>query len=375
MKTSIVIGSQFGDEGKGSTVAWVSDEAIAKRETPIVVRFSGGPQAGHHVLYKDKSHTFHHFGSASLRGVATFWSKYCYTEPGAICHEYDSLIKLGLKPILYIDPMSPVITPYDRLINQLDPYNKKHGTCGQGIGAAAKRNEETPYKLYAKELFAAKDILRTRLDSLSSYYVKMWGDWQDHHWKQISKEVEAFYIYAEAIQNIASLQVESDLNDVCGHLVFEGSQGILLDRDHGFFPHVTRAHTTSKNAKEMIERNGWDTPEVYYVTRPYLTRHGNGPMGPVVPVELKNTEGEINVTNPWQGEFRTSIFNRQLFDYAISCDPYNYLDYKVVITGMDRVDATMTYRNKLGEVVTTDKYLFARGLGDFISEEYKFMRL
>lgn len=368
MRTSIVIGSQLGDEGKGSTTNELVRRSKAMLYQPIVVRFSGGPQAGHHVLYGGKSHTFHHFGSGTLQGAPTFWSKYCYTEPGAICHEYDTLLRLGVTPTLIIDPMSPVITPYDRLMNQYDTTNRGHGTCGQGIGFAAKREEETPHKIYAKDLFAPIWILRERMRSVEAYYRESLDTTE-----RLEKELVAFYRYTEYAQRMAKLGTESEIKTE--HLIFEGSQGILLDRDHGFFPHVTRAHTTSKNAKEMIERNGWDTPEIYYVTRPYLTRHGNGPMGPIVPVELKNTEGEINVTNPWQGEFRTSIFNRQLFDYAISCDPYSYLPYNVVITGLDRVDTIMTYRNKFGDVVTTDKYLFAKGLGDIISQDYEFIKL
>ena len=370
MKTSIVIGSQLGDEGKGSTTNYLVKESYRNGVKPLVVRFSGGPQAGHNVVVDGISHTFHHFGSGAFQEARTFWSKYCYTEPGDICNEYYTLVDLGLKPVLYIDPMSPVITPYDRAGNQQSTTHRLFGTCGQGIGYAAKRTEESPAKLYATDLFAPRWVLEERMKMIRNSYgtaIRAGGD----------IEMEAFYTYAEALRDIVTLCREEELHGKSTHLIFEGSQGILLDRDHGFFPHVTRAHTTSKNAKEMIERNGWDTPEVYYVTRPYLTRHGNGPMGPIVPVELKNTEGEINVTNPWQGEFRTSIFNRQLFDYALSCDPYSYLDYTVVVTGMDRVTGPMTYRNRLGDVVTTDKYLFGPSLchNCIISEHYKFMQV
>jgi adenylosuccinate synthase len=367
MVTSIIVGCGFGDEGKGTTTNHLVRQAYAAGENPMVVRFSGGPQAGHHVLLGDTSHTFHHYGSGSLLGAPTFWSKYCYTEPGAICHEYSELVRLGLYPGLYIDPMSPVITPYDRLANQRDHDNIAHGTCGQGIGFAAKRTEESPHKLYAKDLFAPKWVLEERLKSVRSYYGNPTS-------LELYKEVEAFMAYSRHVPEIALLATESSIVEDIDHLIFEGSQGILLDRDHGFFPHVTRASTTSKNAKEMIERNGWDTPTVHYVTRPYLTRHGAGPMGPGGPVQLNSTRGEINVTNPWQGEFRVSIFDRGLFNYAVSCDPYSHLDYYVVVTGLDRVKDTMTYRNTLGDVVTTDTYLFVKSLSDkcLISENYEF---
>ena len=72
-----VIGAQFGDEGKGLVVDYLCSQV----ENPLVVRFSGGAQAGHTVWHKDKTHIFSHFGSGSLRGASTYWSSTCLTDP------------------------------------------------------------------------------------------------------------------------------------------------------------------------------------------------------------------------------------------------------------------------------------------------------
>ena len=105
-------------------------------------------------------------------------------------------------------------------------------------------------------------------------------------------------------------------------VIFEGSQGILLDQEFGYFPLVTRAHTTSRNALELIGEWGLPAPRVHYVTRCYQTRHGNGPLtnealpGPA----LRPTPEETNVYNPWQGEQRRTLLDVNQLRYALECD-------------------------------------------------------
>ena len=74
---SVVVGCAFGDEGKGMTVDWL----VKDKENPIVVRFGGGHQCGHRVVHKDKEHIFSNFGSGTLRGAPTYWSKDCTIDP------------------------------------------------------------------------------------------------------------------------------------------------------------------------------------------------------------------------------------------------------------------------------------------------------
>lgn len=98
-------------------------------------------------------------------------------------------------------------------------------------------------------------------------------------------------------------------------LIFEGAQGILLDQVHGFFPNVTRSNTTIKNVLTMCEPK-----EVYYVTRSYMTRHGNGPVPEAAYVEIKNNANESNKTNDFQGRFRSFKLNLPLLRYAAECE-------------------------------------------------------
>ena len=149
MKYSSVIGLQFGDEGKGSMVSYLCSQS----RNPLVVRFNGGHQAGHTVLYNGIRHTFSSFGSGTLQGVPTYWSKYCTFYPLAAYNEYLKLQTLGIKkPILYVDPLCPVTTPYDCFSNFLDEKENNHGSVGVGFGSTIKRHE-SHYKLYFQDLF------------------------------------------------------------------------------------------------------------------------------------------------------------------------------------------------------------------------------
>jgi adenylosuccinate synthase len=92
--------------------------------------------------------------------------------------------------------------------------------------------------------------------------------------------------------------------------------------DHGFFPNVTRSNTTSKNALVPIRRctNNMDSIDMYYVSRVYQTRHGNGYMSDESVVDLINNETETNVLDRWQGNFRTGKLDRELIRYALAHD-------------------------------------------------------
>jgi len=123
-------------------------------------------------------------------------------------------------------------------------------------------------------------------------------------------------------------------------LIMEGSQGIMLDMDHGIFPNVTYANTTSKNALEVL-RNGMgilDT-EIFYVTRCYQTRHGNGWMSDEKGLDLINNEEEINKTNDWQGSLRIGKLDYSLLNYAMEVDNFYSFPFRknLVVTCLDQL--------------------------------------
>jgi len=317
----IILGLLYGDEGKGSITNLLVKriKELSPEAKPIVIRFNGGHQCGHTVVEDGQRHVFSTFGSGTLSGIPTFWSKYCTFNPIGVQNELEALLKLGKKPLLIVDPMSPLVTFMDVKANTSNPNYMRNGTCGVGFGSTIARNE-SPYKLFTQDLLLSKNLLMTKLRAIRYYYNSIGIEFTD----------EEFQMNADTLLNnnilksdYVKLSTENILKSDFTHYVFEGGQGIMLDMDFGFFPHVTRSNTTSKNAIEIIERNNLGQYDICYVSRVYQTRHGNGPLTNEDlkdELELNENPNETNVTNPWQGEFRKAPLDLEIMMYAITAD-------------------------------------------------------
>lgn len=299
----IVLGLGFGDEGKGLTTSYL----CSLRKRPIVVRFNGGHQAGHTVVHRSTRHVFSSFGSGTMQGVPTYWSKYCTFYPTAVVNEYKSLFSKGFQPKLYVHPLCPVTTPYDVEANRRKEKEQKHGSVGVGFGTTLKR-QEAFYKLHVQDLFFPV-VLRAKLDNIAKYY-------------GFDVDLTNFLEDVQDAKQFFDLKEEDFLTGY--NCVFEGAQGILLDQDFGFFPNVTPSNTTSKNALEIISRivgnHAIIDLNIYYVTRTYQTRHGNGFMSNEKTLDIKNNENETNRPHEFQGNFRMGDLDPSLINYAITCD-------------------------------------------------------
>ncbi|MFW6246543.1 MAG: adenylosuccinate synthetase, partial [bacterium] len=328
----IVLGLSFGDEGKGSTVNYLCNQV----ENPLVVRFSGGHQVGHTVVRDGKRHVFSNFGSGTLSGAPTYWSEYCTLNPMGVFKEYNALKTLGFSPYLLIDGNAMVTTPFDIIRNQMVETTKRHGSVGVGFGTTIQRNEDH-YRLYARDLLFPK-IRDVKLKNIQHLYYKY------NDTAEFEKLIHDFKTACDFI--VSRFNVVSDPKSllVANDLIFEGSQGILLDMQYGFFPNVTRAYTTSRNAFELIRKHGVDTSNVqtYYITRAYQTRHGNGFMSneEMDLSYIKDNLFETNIENTFQGALRKGVLDLDLIEYALLCDEkYNSLEHKknLVITCLDQV--------------------------------------
>lgn len=346
MKISVVLGAGFGDEGKGNFVNHLCKE---NPEHTLVVRFNGGQQAGHTVVHNGQRHVFSNFGSGTLQGVPTYWSKYCTVYPMGFNREYDALQEMGIQPMISFDPMCPVTTPYDILCGRTEESSSQHGSCGAGFGKTVWRHEtlDHSYRIFVKDL-ANEWILQQKLNALAAFY-------------GLDIDIEPFVQSAKQMYSRIDLIPERWAVERLfphGHLIFEGAQGILLDREHGIFPNVTRSHTTSKNVFEILNRHGFADVGVgiYYMTRCYSTRHGNGPFFPDS-ISVNNPD-ETNKFNEWQGEFKIAPFYYPNLQYAIQSDfVYNvaHVPYQhIVVTCMDQLDEYPVYMNN-GEIDKLNK--------------------
>jgi len=360
MKVKIVADLTFGDAGKGMVV----DNLVHESQPSLVVRYTGGPQAAHTVIRDGKKHIFSNFGSGTLAGAPSFFSRHTAMYLPNLLREWQTLAQLGVDPRLYIDPLTRVITPNDLAYNQAREVNVRHGSCGMGVGAAMKRHEETPYKVHAIDL-TNFETLRFKLDAIDRYYNDRID--RERHIHVTDKDIYrphtgVDYDVYEKSRDAAMFDFLKSY-DVCRSagfpfkivpfaqlvfamrldtLIFEGAQGILLDMDHGFFPNVTYGRTTTRNAFELISemRGPVDKPvQIYYVTRCYQTRHGAGPMTSDEEITLVNTGEEINVHNEWQQSFRTGELDYDLLKLGWEIDGayhHEYTHNHIVFTCLDQ---------------------------------------
>ncbi len=318
MKTKIILGLGYGDEGKGLT----TDFLCSQSEQPLVIRFSGGHQAGHTVVTgSGERHVFSSFGAGSLRGVPSYWSSFCTLSPINYLNEWLALRALGHTPTLFVDALAPVTTPYDVFFNRHTEKKNQHGSCGLGFGATIAR-QLTPYKLYAQDLRYPM-VVEQKLKAIAQHYRDLGQDYFTDD--AFLAQLELFQQAATDITDTFTLVQEKtffgDIKEHYSDLIFEGSQGILLDMDFGFFPNVTHASTTSRNAFSLINRNRLSMPEIFYITRAYQTRHGNGFLSnEQFPLHYAPNPKETNQYNPWQGHQRCSILDLDMINYALACD-------------------------------------------------------
>ena len=147
-----VIGLGFGDEGKGNIVNYL----CSQHPNPLVVRYNGGHQAGHTVVHEGTRHVFSNFGSGTLQGKPTYWSRNCTVEPIGMMKEYKILYEKKARPILlYVNPEAMVTTPYDIQMNIEREAHYGHGTVGVGFGDTIARNLRG-YRLFFRDLFYPK---------------------------------------------------------------------------------------------------------------------------------------------------------------------------------------------------------------------------
>jgi adenylosuccinate synthase len=376
-KAFVVIGLGFGDEGKGLT----TDFLARQHPNALVIRFNGGQQAGHTVSVNGKRHVFSHFGSGTLRGIPTYWSGFCTFSPGAMLNEYRALQAINAGPVLWIDKLCPVSTHYDVLYNRTAEAargEQKHGSCGMGFGATLQRQADFPLKFFAQDLFF-EEITAYKLNAIREYYRRKLKAEFSFNFDSLDHDAEdnRFLAYTEQLKSLENQKVIRLVSE--GEIfrrpfdtfIFEAAQGVLLDMDFGFFPHVTRSHTTSRNALELIGRNLKNevSPEIFYVSRCYHTRHGEGPfMQETTPLILKNNADETNRFNEHQGNFRTAPLNIDLLRYALACDG-NFssgLTKNLMLTCLDQLDREQVpvFLNKILQTVAHEKIPLLAG-GNF----------
>jgi adenylosuccinate synthase len=287
-KNVVVIGTQWGDEGKGKLVDLLTEQAEA------VVRFQGGHNAGHTLVIRGEKTVLHLIPSGILReNVQCMIGNGVVLSLNALIEEIELLEKAGI-PVrgrLLISESCTLILPVHVAIDQAREKArgaKAIGTTGRGIGPAYE-DKAGRRGLRAGDLLNPADFA-DKLKELLEYHNFMLANYYHAETVDFQKTLDEALALGEQIKPMLTDVSEAlyRYQDQGKNLLFEGAQGALLDLDHGTFPYVTSSSTTAGGAATGSGVGPLDLDYVLGITKAYATRVGNGPF----PTELNDAYGE-----------------------------------------------------------------------------------
>ncbi|WP_062535171.1 adenylosuccinate synthase [Mizugakiibacter sediminis] len=288
-KSVVILGAQWGDEGKGKIVDLLTERVGA------VARFQGGHNAGHTLVIGGKKTVLHLIPSGILRpGVQCLIGNGVVLSPAALKQEIEELEGQGVevRSRLKISPATPLIMPYHIALDQAREKAsgaKAIGTTGRGIGPAyedkaARRGVRVADLMYPHEL---PEKLREVLD-YHNFVLTHWLKAEPVDYEKTLDEALAYGEYLNPmIADVATLLHEA--RQTGQHILYEGAQGALLDVDHGTYPYVTSSNTTVGGALAGTGVGACDIDYVLGICKAYATRVGGGPF----PTELDDEMGEL----------------------------------------------------------------------------------
>ena len=290
MACLIIIGTQWGDEGKGKVVDLLTERADA------VVRFQGGNNAGHTVMFGKKTFVLHMLPSGILRKTTSILGNGVVIDLSELVKEINELEKMGIDVAkhLHISDRAHLVMPWHKTIDQLREKKKgksKIGTTGRGIGPTYEDKagrtgfrvgdllEHQKFSSHLSEIAMEKNI-----------FLKKYFDMEE---KSFFAE-DIFLEYADYIKKLKPCIADTPfiINQMIKNgknILFEGAQGTFLDVDHGTYPFVTSSNTLSANACVGSGIGPTCITGVLGIVKAYTTRVGNGPF----PTELLDGDGKI----------------------------------------------------------------------------------
>ncbi|PRB84546.1 adenylosuccinate synthase [Pseudomonas sp. MYb185] len=364
-KNVVILGTQWGDEGKGKIVDLLTDQVSA------VVRYQGGHNAGHTLVIDGEKTVLHLIPSGILRdNVVCYIGNGVVLSPEALVKEVTGLEAKGVpvRERLRISPACPLILPYHVALDQAREKARgeaKIGTTGRGIGPAyedkVSRRGLRVADLFHRERFAAKlgEVLDYHNFVLQNYYKVDPIDFQ----KTLEEAMEFAEWLAPLVTDVTARLHE--LRREGANIMFEGAQGSLLDIDHGTYPYVTSSNTTAGGTATGSGFGPLYLDYVLGITKAYTTRVGSGPF----PTELFDDIGERLAERGHEfgsttgrarrcGWFDAVILRRAIEINSISGICLTKLD---VLDGLDAIQICVGYRDADGAVLEAptdaDSYL------------------
>ena len=289
MKVDVLLGLQWGDEGKGKMTDYLAEEA------EVIVRFQGGNNAGHTVEVGEKQYKLHLIPSGILHdNKLNIIGNGVVVDPKALFTEIDYLEAEGVKVTpskLIISDRAHVIMPYHKVLDKLKEKARGKndiGTTGKGIGPCYtdkfERSGIRVCDLIDEEVF--KEKLKENIEFKNKYIVNVLGGEAlnyDEILKEYLKLAERLRPYVQDTSVRLYDEIKQDKN-----ILFEGAQGMLLDIDYGTYPYVTSSNTTACGVASGSGIGPTMITNAVGIAKAYTTRVGKGPF----PTELDNEIGE-----------------------------------------------------------------------------------
>ena len=290
MACVIIVGTQWGDEGKGKIVDLLTERADA------VVRYQGGNNAGHTVMFGDKTFVTHLVPSGILRKTTSVLGNGVVIDLAELIKEIEELEQMGIavQNHLHISDRAQLVMPWHKTFDRLGEEQKgknKIGTTGRGIGPAYKDK-------IGRSGIRVGDLLdlehfRSRLEVLVGENNQL----LEHLYKSAETPFSAEQIFAEFTAYLKKLKpyicdtplLVNQLVEQGKNILFEGAQGTFLDVDHGTYPFVTSSNTLAGGACAGAGIGPTRITDVLGIVKAYTTRVGSGPF----PTELFDKDGEL----------------------------------------------------------------------------------
>jgi len=285
MTVTLVIGTQWGDEGKGKVVDYFSKKA------DYVVRFQGGNNAGHTIKVGDEVYKLHVTPSGVIQGKTGIIGNGVVIDPEILIKEIDELTSRGKKPKLLISDRAHIIMPYHKILDGAEEQalgEKKIGTTKRGIGPCYSDK-------YARRGIRAIDLthkealqkLLHEIIPMKQKIIDLYGISQKLDEKRI---LETYYNYGKRLQEYITTThlILQDAIKKRKTILLEGAQGTMLDVDYGTSPYTTSSHTVAGGAPIGAGIGPKTIDEIVGIVKAYTTRVGEGPL----PTELFDSVGK-----------------------------------------------------------------------------------
>ena len=285
MTVNLVIGTQWGDEGKGKVVDYYS------RDVHYVVRFQGGNNAGHTIKVGNDVYKLHIVPSGVIQGKTGVIGNGVVIDPEALIKELDELTNRGIKPKILISDRANIIMPYHKTLDGAEEKHlkdKKIGTTKRGIGPCYS-DKIARYGIRAADL-TDRNILSDKLDLILPVKQKIFNVYNIDIKINKNKILGTYHNYGKRLEKyITSTHVLLNQAIQSGkNILLEGAQGTMLDVDFGTYPFTTSSHTIAGGSVIGTGISPKHINDIIGIVKAYTTRVGEGPL----PTELFDKNGE-----------------------------------------------------------------------------------